>query len=706
MKNFKIGIKMTLGIGILLMLIILNGGLSIRSLTSIDKEVSAVADIYLPLDNITTQLQGELRDIPGFMNLYMLNSDTKNWQSVDANLKSINTLFPKLQAMTDRIAGVDTRMVDEGQKQYAIFEKALRDTFTANQSFVQNRVLMVSTGGKVGNMANEYLALVQKRLQEAVNAMDTTGIQASFEQFAVASSLANGLAESRIRMLRSLAERNNVYAKDNLTKIFPQILADIKTLEKYTAPQFLKLLEPMRATVEEFRGYQSAMLQLWEQTDELNLVRVAARSKALASMQEVAKTVADFQNLMVQDVAKESGTSISTNLTSVAIVVLLGLILGVLLTRSITGPMGKAVAFAQAVAGGDLRNRLHLGRRDEIGQLADSLDIMVDSLNEKIIEANAKTEEAAVKGEEARKAMEEARKAQQLAETAKRDGMIAAADRLESVVNIVSSASTQLAAQIEQSERGASEQASRVTETATAMEEMNVTVLEVAKNAGEASDISTSTRLKAEAGAEIVSRAVASIQQVQQQSVQLKEDMTQLDENARAINQIMGVISDIADQTNLLALNAAIEAARAGEAGRGFAVVADEVRKLAEKTMASTTDVGNAIRAIQTSTRQSMAQVDTSAQSIEEATEYANQSGAALREIVSMVDQTADQVRAIATASEQQSASSEEINQSITQVNSIAGETARAMQEAAHAVSDLAGQAQVLTSLIDDMKRG
>ena len=284
--------------------------------------------------------------------------------------------------------------------------------------------------------------------------------------------------------------------------------------------------------------------------------------------------------------------------------------------------------------------------------------------------------------------------------------MIAAANHIEGVVEILTSASEELSAQIEQSSRGADEQSGRVRETATAMEEMNATVLEVAKNAQQAADISNQARQQAQEGSKIVTDAVKSIEAVHAQSIAIKEDMDVLGKQAEGIGQIMGVIADIADQTNLLALNAAIEAARAGDAGRGFAVVADEVRKLAEKTMTATQEVGQAITGIQQGTRKNIQNVEQAGVSIEEAAKLSAQSGESLKHILEFVHMVNDQVQSIATASEQQSAASEEINHSVEQVATISAETAQAMEQASSAVAELAQQSQALQKLIVEMKNG
>ncbi|MFT3959731.1 MAG: methyl-accepting chemotaxis protein [Desulfovibrio sp.] len=381
------------------------------------------------------------------------------------------------------------------------------------------------------------------------------------------------------------------------------------------------------------------------------------------------------------------------------------LILSLILGIKISAPIRKITAYAQAVADGNNEAQLDVYSRDDMGQLADSLRTMEDNLRKLVRDASEKAEEAHKMGEEAKVAMEEARVAQAQAEQAKREGMISAAGQIEEVVGQLNASINDISEQVESTSGALDHAASRLAETATAMEEMNSTVLEVAKNAGGASDISNAAKRKAEVGSEIVSRAVVGIQEVQRQSQALRDGMTQLDDHAKAISQIMGVISDIADQTNLLALNAAIEAARAGEAGRGFAVVADEVRKLAEKTMSSTTDVGNAIAAIQQSAGQSIQQVEKAVGNISEATEYSNKSGEALKEIVGMVDQTADEVRAIAAASEQQSATSEEINKSVADVNHIAASTSQSMQVAMKELESLRALARSLMDLIEHMKK-
>ena len=381
------------------------------------------------------------------------------------------------------------------------------------------------------------------------------------------------------------------------------------------------------------------------------------------------------------------------------------LTLSVIVGLRVSAPVGKITRYALGVAEGQQNLTLDVYSKDDMGQLADALRHMEENLRKLVQDAGKQAEQARLMGEEAQRAMEEAKQAQAQAEMAKRDGMISAAAQIEGVVEQLNSSINDIAEQVDNTGGALNHAVSRLAETATAMEEMNSTVLEVARNAGGAADVSASAKVKAQAGSEVVSKAVGGIQEVQRQSMALKDGMTQLDEHAKAISQIMGVISDIADQTNLLALNAAIEAARAGDAGRGFAVVADEVRKLAEKTMTSTTDVGNAIKAIQQSASQSIHEVEMAVRNIASATDFSNKSGEALQEIVVMVDQTADEVRAIATASEQQSATSEEINKSIAEVNHIAATTAESMQLAMTELEALRKQAHSLIELIEHMKK-
>ena len=488
------------------------------------------------------------------------------------------------------------------------------------------------------------------------------------------------------------------------------IAGNIKKLgEVLVSPQAKQAFQEYLAARETYRAVSRKVLGLSREnhTEEALSLMFGESRTAYYKMSESLAALLEAVNSTIAQINAESDAAYAdSRLMGICLVVaavLIAVILTLLLVRGTLRQLGKDPGelnnIARRVVDGDYDvddGGAKLGVYSSIVEMVNALKTHIDN-------AQRESENAREQSAKAQEAMTQAEAASQEAQS-KTEAMLVAADRLEQVGGVVSSASTELSAQIEQSDRGAAESAQRLSEAATAMNEMNATVQEVAKNAGSASSASAETKQKAEAGAQVVEKAVRSIKDVHQMSLALKEDMAQLNEHAQDITRIMGVISDIADQTNLLALNAAIEAARAGEAGRGFAVVADEVRKLAEKTMASTTDVGNAIKAIQESTAKSMEGVEQSVERIGEATELAGQSGVALEEIVATVEATADQVNAIATASEEQSAASEEINQSIVQVNDMSRQTAEAMAEAAKAVSDLAAQAQGLTDLIRELK--
>lgn len=298
----------------------------------------------------------------------------------------------------------------------------------------------------------------------------------------------------------------------------------------------------------------------------------------------------------------------------------------------------------------------------------------------------------------------EANEMKRNAERALKDGMLMAADKLGSIVENITSASEQLSSQVEGASQGADTQRGLAAETATAMEEMNTTVLEVARNASDAASNADTTRSNAEEGADVVDNVVKSIAEISRRVEGMQQNVNELGDQSQGIGQIMSVITDIADQTNLLALNAAIEAARAGEAGRGFAVVADEVRKLAEKTMQATTEVGQSISAIQGGTKSSIENMEMVVDVVNKSTELAQKSGVALERILKLAEGTSDQVSAIATASEEQASTAEEIARHTEQINQISSETSATMSQATEAITDLARQAGELQRLIEELR--
>ncbi|WP_459934775.1 methyl-accepting chemotaxis protein [Fundidesulfovibrio butyratiphilus] len=398
--------------------------------------------------------------------------------------------------------------------------------------------------------------------------------------------------------------------------------------------------------------------------------------------------------------AQERQAGVVAGLATLAVLALIVAVAWWLTGAQIMRPLSSIQVYAGAVAKGDLEAKPEGLFTAELGVLKTAIATMVDNLKAKIGEADKKSREADIERRNAEVAMAEAKSQESKVTSLLGQMTHVAADSAE-IARQVATASEALAAQVEEVTEGAEIQNQRTEETATAMEEMNATVLEVARNAGAAAESADTAKSEAQNGATIVARAVEAIQEVNNKAQELKSQMTALGKQAEDISRILDVISDIADQTNLLALNAAIEAARAGEAGRGFAVVADEVRKLAEKTMNATKEVGQVIGAVQNGAKANVQSVEASSQAADLATDLANKSGEALKRIVELVIHTSDQVRSIATAAEEQSAASEEINRAVEDIRRVSTETTSGMSSSSKAVAGLAELAQKLEKLID-----
>ena len=430
---------------------------------------------------------------------------------------------------------------------------------------------------------------------------------------------------------------------------------------------------------------------------------VPAYQKHRAVVDKLAVLLDDYS----KKVAQEGSSVVATGRIFFTVMFICGLAfiaaISLAIAMGIIKPLRECIGFAKNISNGSLDAEMTLQRTDDFGTLATSLNTMLTELKRKISFAEEKSQLAEHEVAKATRAAQEAHEARQKVEE-NRNRLIETVHRLENVAGVVASATEQLSTRVDQASHGADEQSGRVRETATAMEQMNATVLEVAKNSQQAASASSHTRGQAQEGASIVNNAVKGIEGVRAQSLAIREDMAVLGKQADGIGQVMGIIADIADQTNLLALNAAIEAARAGDAGRGFAVVADEERKLAEKTMTATQDVGRAVCEIQEGTRKNISSVETVVAAIESAASLSINSGESLKRILEFVDQVNDQVQSIATASEEQSATSEEINRSVEQIATISAETAQAMEHAAKALTDLMQQTTELHGLIQDMK--
>jgi methyl-accepting chemotaxis protein len=251
---------------------------------------------------------------------------------------------------------------------------------------------------------------------------------------------------------------------------------------------------------------------------------------------------------------------------------------------------------------------------------------------------------------------------------------------------------------------GASQQTEQAAEVATAVEEMSNTIVESTRNAKKASDLANQSGETARVGGAVVTKTIEGMNRIALVVRQSAETVQALGKSSDQIGEIIQVIDDIADQTNLLALNAAIEAARAGEQGRGFAVVADEVRKLAERTTKATKEIAGMIKQIQKNTEGAVDSMVEGTKEVDAGKELADNAGTSLKEIIASSASVVDTVMQLAATSEEQAKASDQISRSITSISDVTQETATGTRQIAEAAQDLNQLTENLQDLVGHFK--
>ncbi|WP_297832678.1 methyl-accepting chemotaxis protein [Pseudomonas sp.] len=571
---------------------------------------------------------------------YALHGDPKVVESLHAGVDA-------LQALAEQLKGQSAANQTMGQVQTAL--AAYRKSFDQFVSISQSKDLALEMASwSVSSVANNLDVLQSGLADDGAYALkESQGkdgaefLEQANQVSQVSRLMLQAMDEARIRLDQSRKQGSGEPPKEGKIE---------------QADQALVLAEQLKGSIKD-AGYLTVLAECGTHianfTEKLNEYTGLLANEAQVNVQlaDNAKQVVQRVNeaYAAQDQAMQA--QLKTNsmqiIGSSVLALLVGLIAAWAITRLIVSPLRSVIRAAQQIASGDLSATVQVKRHDEIGQLMLAMQQMGASLS----------------------------------------GIVSG---LQAGIEQLATSAHSLSAVTEQTNLEVNSQREETEQVATAMNQMTATVHDVARNAEEAAQAAQTADDKVESGQQVVRQSMQRIEALASSASSASHSIENLSAEIQNIGKVLGVIKSVAEQTNLLALNAAIEAARAGEQGRGFAVVADEVRALAKRTQQSTEEIERLVISLQSGAQASVAQIQSSGELVKMAVSDALQTESALGSIAAAVSMIQQMNQQIAAAAEQQSSVAEEINRSVTSIRASADQSAMAMQGNAASSIELA----------------
>lgn len=455
--------------------------------------------------------------------------------------------------------------------------------------------------------------------------------------------IGSGLGRTSALTLRTLTMKEGDQLKETVglvRRINQEISAFLINYEKgIDSPDGRKLFEDFKSSYAKYLSYQERILDgvlaSVERGDEIEVANgplASAADQMMAALNKLIKFNEQGAVHAADQTSKAFDAAVFIIVVALILILMLMVVIAIVLTRSIVSPLSEAVIVADRVSSGDLTQNIHVTGSDEPAHLLIALKRMQDSLHETI-------------------------------------------EKISESSNMLASASEELHAVTEDTNRGLNQQSAEIDQAATAVNQMTAAVEEVARNAVNTADDSKAADKSTYQGREKVSQALESINRLVGNVSDTSEEVKLLAQNANEISQVLVVIRSIAEQTNLLALNAAIEAARAGEAGRGFAVVADEVRALAYRTQQSTGEIEKMIEGIQSGTDRAVDAMNESQERANGTLQVAREANDALDVIGEAIASINQKNLVIASASEEQAQVAREVDKNLVNIRDLSMQT-------------------------------